>query len=289
MERSGGLVTRETAHLRYMHEWGGVTAHYNVNGARRFEFGAGVRRTGFEWQTVTRVFDSLRGKTVSRSLSESAAGRPIYLAEGEAAFVHDTAVLGPTSPVMGQRLRLEVDPALGGLAFADLRADARRYLMPLRPVTIATRVAHIGRYGPDASDTRLTPLVYGLQNLVRGYDLRTFAADECGMLATSCSPLDELTGSRFALLNLEVRAPLLGLLRRDLYYGALPIEAIAFVDAGLLWTRHAEGPIERDRFRSVGAGGRVNLGGIVLELTAVRPFDRPTAGWIANLLLRPGF
>jgi hypothetical protein len=289
IERSGGLVTRETAHLRYMHEWGGITARYNVDRSRRFEFGAGVRRTGFEWQTVTRVFDSLRGKTLSRSLAETAAGRPIYLAEGEAAFVHDTAIMSPTSPVIGDRLRLEVDPALGGLAFADFRLDARRYVMPIRPVTVATRIAHVGRYGPDAGDTRLTPLVYGLQNLVRGYDLRTFAADECGMTATSCSPLDELTGSRFALINLEVRAPLLGLLRRDLYYGPLPIEAIAFVDAGFLWTRHATGPLERDRFRSVGAGGRVNLGGFVFELTAVRPFDRPTAGWTANLLLRPGF
>ena len=75
----------------------------------------------------------------------------------------------------------------------------------------------------------------------------------------------------------------------DLYYGRLPIEAIAFADAGFLWTRHASGPLERDRFRSVGAGARVNLGGIVFEMTAVRPFDRPRARWAANLLIRPGF
>jgi Tol biopolymer transport system component len=289
MERSGALITRETAHLRYMHEWGGLSARYNINAARRLEFGAGLRRTGFEWQTVTRVFDSLRGKTLSQSLEETAAGQPIYLGEADAAYVHDTAVFGPTSPILGQRLRFEVDPAFGGLTFTDVRLDARRYVMPLRPVTLAARVAHIGRYGRDAGDARLTPLMYGLHNMVRGYDLRSFAADECGITAMSCSPLDELTGSRFALVNLEVRAPLLGLLRGDLYYGSLPIEAIAFADAGFLWTHHADGPIERDRFRSIGAGGRVNVGGFIFELTAVRPFDRPRAGWTANLLLRPGF
>jgi Tol biopolymer transport system component len=289
IDRAGGLVTRETAHLRYMHEWGGLIGQYHLNRSERFEFGAGVRRTGFEWQTVTRVFDSVRGKTVSQSLAQTEAGKPIYLAEGNAAFVHDTAVNGPTGPVVGQRLRLEVEPALGGLAFADVRVDARRYVMPVRPLTIAARVSHVGRYGPDAGDSRLTPLLYGLQSLVRGYDLRSFAMDECGMSATECSPLGELAGSRFALVNLEARAPLLGLLRGDLYYGPVPIEAIAFVDAGFLWTRHTGAPIERDRFRSAGAGARVNLGGMVFEIAAARPFDRVRAGWTTSLLIRPGF
>jgi len=289
MDRTGELVTRETAHLRYMHEWGGFTAQYHINRAQRFEFGAGLRRTGFEWQTVTRVFDSVRGKSVSQSLARTDAGKPIYLGEATAAFVRDTSVMSPTSPILGQRLRIEVDPALGGLAFADIRVDARRYIMPVRPVTLAARLSHVGRYGPDAGDGRLTPLVYGLQSLVRGYDLRTFAMDECGASATECSPLDELTGSRFALVNLEVRAPLLGLFQGDVYYGQLPVEAIAFVDAGFLWTRHTGAPLERDRFRSVGAGARVNAGGIVFEMTAARPFDRPRAGWTASLLIRPGF
>jgi WD40 repeat protein len=289
MDREGELITRETAHLRYIHEWGGVRAQYHLSRARRLEFGAGVRRTGFEWQTVTRVFDAVRKKTVSQTLAETAAGDAIYLGEAEAAFVHDTAVISPTSPVLGQRLRLEVAPALGGLKFADVRMDARRYMMPLRPVTIAARLSHVGRYGPDAGDPRLTPLVYGLQSLVRGYDLRSFAMDECGVTATTCSPLDELTGSRFALMNLEVRAPLLGLFHGDIYYGPLPIEALAFVDAGFLWTRHGNAAVERDRFRSVGAGARVNAGGFVFEMTASRPFDRPQAGWTATLLMRPGF
>jgi outer membrane protein assembly factor BamA len=161
--------------------------------------------------------------------------------------------------------------------------------MPVRPVTFAIRTEHLGRYGPDAGDPRLTPLVLGLQTFVRGYDLATFAADECGRTATACSVLDELTGGRLAVINLEVRAPLLGILSRDLYYGRVPIEAFAFADGAFLWTHNGTSPIERDRFRSVGAGGRVNLGGIVLEVAAARPLDRGVNGWTASLLLRPGW
>ena len=195
LTRVAELLTRETAHLRYLHEWGKVTAHYHLNRAQRFEFGAGVRRTGFEWQTVTRVIDTAENKTVSRVLNETPAGGPVVVAETDAAFVHDTTVSGPTGPVLGKRLRLEIEPAFGRLPFADVRVDARRYFMPVRPVTLAMRVEHVGRYGPDAADQRLTPLVVGLQTRVRGYDLRTFMADECGRTATECSLLDELTGA----------------------------------------------------------------------------------------------
>ena len=289
LTRVADLLTRETAHLRYLHEWGKVTAHYHLNRAQRFEFGAGVRRTGFEWQTVTRVIDTVDNKTISRVLTEAPAGGPVVVAEMDAAFVHDTTVNGPTGPVIGKRLRLELQPAFGRLAFTDVLVDARRYFMPVKPVTVAMRVEHLGRYGPDASDQRLTPLVVGLQTRVRGYDLRTFMADECGRTATECSLLGELTGARLAVMNLELRAPLLGLLAGDIYYGRVPIEAIAFVDAGLMWTRDAVTGLERDRFRSIGAGARANLGGFLFELTAARPFDRGGAGWTASLLLRPGW
>ena len=287
--RAQEMITRETRHLLYTHQWGKLAARYDLNRTQRLEFGAGVRRTGLEWQAVTRVIDAVDRKTVSRSLEEVAAGSPILIAETDAAFVHDTSISGPTSPILGQRLRLAVEPAVGGLLFTDVQVDARRYLMPIRPVTIALRAEHLGRYGPDAADRRLTPLVATLQTRVRGYNLRTFAADECGPAATSCSPLDELTGSRLALFNVEVRAPVFGLLDGDLRYGRLPLEALAFVDAGFLWTPHSGARTERDRFRSAGLGARTNIAGFVFEVTAARMFDSAQRGWSASVLLRPGW
>jgi hypothetical protein len=84
---------------------------------------------------------------------------------------------------------------------------------------------------------------------VRGYDLRTFAPGECGSGATECSLIDQLAGGRFGLVNVDVRAPALGLLTGDLDYGKVPIEAIAFVDAGILWTRQLPGATERPQRR----------------------------------------
>lgn len=295
IEREGALVTRETTSLRYSHAWAALSARYSLNRSQRVEFGAGMRRTGFEWQRFRRVIDSVAREELSREAQELSAGRPIHLAEAHAAFVHDSTVFGPTSPILGQRYRFEVEPAFGGVRFADVRFDYRRYFIPLRPFTLAARIEHVGRYGPGAADSRLTPLVYGLQTLVRGYDLRSFAADECGVGATTCSMMEELAGSRFALLNLELRAPLFGLFNRSFDYGSLPIEALAFMDAGFLWTampsRAASRSIglEFDRFRSVGAGARLNIGGIIFEITAAKPFDRSRNGWRASFLLRPGF
>jgi WD40 repeat protein len=287
--RAQELVTRETRHLLYSHQWLKLAAQYDLNRTQRLEFGIGARRTGLEWQSITRVIDAVERKTISRSLEELRAARPVVIGETDVAFVHDTAVSGPTSPIVGQRLRIGIEPAIGGLFFADLHVDARRYFMPIRPVTIAIRGEHVGRYGADARDTRLTPLIATLQTRVRGYSLSSFAAQECGPSATSCSVLDELTGSRLALLNVELRAPLLGLFSGDLNYGRLPIEALAFADAGFLWTPRSGLAAERDRFRSVGAGARLNLGGFVFEVTAARVFDRPDRSWTTSVLLRPGF
>lgn len=285
LAQEGGVLTREISHLRYLDQWGGVSARYNVTASRRIEIGSGLRRTGVTWQTITRTIDVADGSTINRALSQTPAGRPLYVADAHVAVVADTAVFGATSPVLGHRLRLEVEPAFGAATYADIRVDARRYFMPVRPITIAVRAEHVGRFGPDAADPRLVPLVAGLESLVRGYDLRTFAIDTCGRTATECSLVDALRGSRFALANIEVRAPLAGLLSGNLDYGRIPIEAIAYVDAGYLWTHAARG----SRFRSAGFGGRANLGGLVVEVSAARPLDRDTSGWTASILLRPGW
>ncbi|PYR82409.1 MAG: hypothetical protein DMF87_01705 [Acidobacteria bacterium] len=289
IDRGDARITQEYSNLRYTHEFASVLARYNVSRATRFEFRGGVRRTGYGWQTLTRVADATSYKLLSSVVQELPGSAPVYLADMEAAYVRDTAVLGPTSPVLGHRVRLDIQPAIGSLMFTDIHLDARRYFMPVRPATIAVRLQHSGRYGPDARDARLTPLLFGLQTLVRGYDLSTFAAEQCGLRATSCSTIDQLSGNRYAVMNLEVRAPLRGLLTGNLDYGSTPIEALIFADGAMLWTPHANAPLERDRFRSVGAGVRANLGGFVLEPTAVRTFDKARNGWTVSFLIRPGF
>lgn len=286
--RAGDLLMREISHLRYTSQAAQFVARYNVNRAQRFELGLGGRRTGIAWQTTTRVQNTATRDELSRERDESSAGPALYLADAHLAFVHDTAVFGATSPVAGQRYRFEIEPAIGSIRVIDVTADARRYFMPVKPVTFAARITHRGRYG--SSDPRLTPLVAGLQTFVRGYSLNKFAADACGEGATECSVVDLIAGSRLTLMNVEVRAPFFGMLTGRLDYGPAPIEAIAFADAGLLWTRpHGADVARRAQFRSVGAGARVNAGGFVLEVTGARQLDGSPRGWTTSFLIRPGF
>src|SRR5262249_51233979 len=138
-------------------------------------------------------------------------------------------LFGPTSPILGQRYRFEVSPTFGGLRYTAVLADYRRYLMPVRPVTLAGRLLHYGRYGSGGADRRITPLFIGYPSLVRGYDVNSFSASECGRTgAPTCPVFDQLVGSRIAVGNLEVRLPLLGLFSRRNLYGPVPIELIAF-------------------------------------------------------------
>ena len=98
---------------------------------------------------------------------------------------------------------------------------------------------------------------------------------------------------RLLVGNLELRFPLLGVLNRSFTYGPLPLEGMVFVDTGSLWTRQAEpdGAFwSRHLMRSLGAGVRVNAGGMVFEFAAVRPFDRADKrGWTVSFNLTPGF
>ena len=90
-----------------------------------------------------------------------------------------------------------------------------------------------------------------------------------------------------------MRAPLVGLFRRDLQYGAFPIEVAAFVDAGVTWTstvRPAFAGGTRDLLRSAGGAARFNVFNLlILEVAASRPFDRLDQTWRWQVGIRQGF
>jgi len=159
-------------------------------------------------------------------------------------------------------------------------ADVRRYFMPVKPLTLSVRVAHSGRYGFDAEDPHLLALYAGYQDIVHGYQLGSFDLQDCGAQNASgaCAMFDNLKGSRLAVINLEARAPLLGLFRGELDYGRLPIEIGGFYDAGVVWTRGSLPTIAggvRVPVRSIGAVARVNVFGIaIVEFAVSHPFDR---------------
>src|SRR5262249_50781614 len=131
---------------------------------------------------------------------------PLKLAEGSAAFVHDTAYYGATSPIYGSRYRFEVGQTTGTIDFSTVSVDWRRYFMPKRPVTIALRLLHVGRYGSDAEDPHLVPLFLGYTDYIHGYGFGSITPAECQSIQLgSCSLLDALAGSRLLVGNIELR------------------------------------------------------------------------------------
>jgi hypothetical protein len=283
-------LTRETHYFeRTQVRLAGLVA-YPLDRAQRFEFEAGALHSIYRRSVSSTVRSLADGSVLSQTLTAGTGGDAATAGEVSAAYVRDTSVFGPASPILGGRSRFEMTSTFGELSATRLLLDHRRYLMPVKPYTIAYRIVHLGQYGRDADDPRLLPTFLGSRYFLRGYGWGSIRcqANSDG----SCSGYDELLGSRLLAGNLEVRAPLLGLRARDLTYGPVPAEAFVFADGGLVWSRMPEFSAARDGrrlVRSFGIGVRLNAFGIPLEWAAVRATDPPSRGWSFGLSFRPVF
>jgi len=276
-------------------------AAFAFDRVRRLEFQAGVTNITYEQEIRTKAWEMLPGFIVTNNQlvdsTETISTDPaLNLAIGSSAYVFDNSLFGATSPILGQRYRLEVSPMLGSLTVFQVLADYRKYLMPVRPFTLAGRLVHTARYGPDGDSPRLYPMYLGYQTIVRGYPQGSFnVALECPVNTGSCPSFDRLLGSRIAVANAELRFPLLGALGVGSgYYGGFPIEMAFFFDAGVAWTG-TEGLWfldggTRKPVTSVGSALRINLLGFaVVELSLARPLSRPEGGWVWQFGFAPGF
>jgi hypothetical protein len=267
---------------------------YPFSRAHRFELAGGVRRISFDQEIETLFFSPTTGQFLGDRTEELPRPDALNLGESSAALVYDSSVFGATSPIVGQRYRLELSQVGGSLLYSGILADYRKYFMPARPFTFAVRGLHYGRYGRDGEDLRLPPLFLGYPGLVRGYEIGSFTAGECEAAdGSQCAAFDQLVGSRMAMMTAEFRFPLVGLFNRRAMYGPLPIELGLFTDAGVAWTSDI-GPAfaggDRDWVRSVGAVLRFNAFGFAVgELDYVKPLDRPERGWMWQFNLTPGF
>jgi hypothetical protein len=263
---------------------------YPISRTQRFEFGTGLSHFTFNRHIRTDVFTP-SGGFISRDEQSSRISDPLTLWQTSAAFVTDSSVFGATGPLMGTRSRFEVAPTLGDVDYTSVVIDARRYLMPFQPFTIAGRLLHVGRYGADSDTGRVSPLFVGFPTFVRGYDIYSFDPRDCDPGA--CIKLDDLEGSRLLVANVEVRAPVVGMFKGRIDYGHIPVDVFGFSDAGIAW-RGDNLPLssfsDRPWVKSTGAGLRFNAFGFaVIELSAAHAFDRPRDKWQFLFALQPGF
>jgi len=275
-------------------------AQYPFNRSRRLELSTGINQISYDDELRTTGYNPGTGQVVYDVKQKLPVPSSVTFESSTAALVHDNSLFGATGPFLGDRWRLEVDQAVGQLQFTTGLVDYRKYIMPVRPFTIAARVIHAGRYGRDAENIRLYPLFIGYPSLVRGYDRGSFSANECVATANDpCPVFDRLWGSRMLVGSIELRFPPFGLLGvGGGYWGILPIDAAIFYDAGVAWTstdgaqlfggNGPDGP--RTLVRSTGVSFRMNLLGYAIgQMDVVHPFDRPQKNWMVRFSLTEGF
>jgi Tol biopolymer transport system component len=271
---------------------------YPFNRVQRIEFSAGYRSSSYDRQVVTRdIFpDSIPVRVHFHDPVDLPAPGSNGQIEGSVALVYDNALWGPASPALGQRYRLALSPSFGELNYYGVLFDYRRYIMPVRPYTIATRLLHYGRYGRNSDDERLIPVFLGFQTLIRGYTFRQSDLSGCPAIIQSagdCAALRDLLGSRVAVGNVEFRVPLQGL-GIEPPVGLPSIELAPFFDAGVAWL-HGEQPKlfggTRNLLTSYGLAIRANLfGALILEFDVVHPNNRPGGNrWFTQIGVQPGF
>ena len=281
-------VLKEADYLQRMQLHAAGLVAYPFSRGLRVEFTGGVRYASYHRDLRSQVVSAATGRVLEDNRVVSPGGVPTTVAEVGTALVGDTTVFGPTGPLLGSRFRLEVAPAVGTLSYTRVLADYRRYLMPVRPYSLALRLLHSGRYGRDGDDPRLLSSFLGSRYFVRGH----------GLDMRHCQPAldrvcgDELVGNRLLVANVELRFPVWGMLSREIEYGPLPADAFFFADGGLVWSRGRDGLIDDARRRmisSLGAGVRLNAGGLPFEFVAVRALDGPAPGWSFDYGFRVAF
>jgi len=178
-----------------------------------------------------------------------------------AVYTVDRTRPGWAGPGEGWRWAAQLSGTPGpSVNFVSALADGRRYVPigPARPwpaATLAVRASGGISIGPDPQRFYAAGVTAWLNPTYRSLPVQS--ADDF-VFAVPVLPVrgfgyNEAAGDRFAMLNLEVRAPLAA----QLFPGALPVlllrglQAVAFVDAGVI----ASGGVEVWRDIDDGAGG----------------------------------
>jgi outer membrane protein assembly factor BamA len=253
------------------------------------------------------IIDPFSGAVLDETRQEI-EGYAFNMFEASAALVYDNTLFGYTSPFAGQRYRFQLASAVGQLQFVRALADYRRYFF-LRPFTLAVQGLHSGKYGRDAekevdlNGAGRQPVFYdqylGDPWFVRGYyDTYGDCRDSGDPTGSACGALNSLFGSRIGVAKAELRFPLIEQLVLAGAAEFVPVEGIAFFDAGIAWgqetspTRQVgflDDPTRRGILTSAGVGARVNLlGYLIFEVDYVNAFALEN-GWKWEFNLLQGF
>jgi len=213
-----------------------------------------------------RIEFSARGMAVSRTVfdqsfnsgivfTEEVDSDLLYYAEPEVALVTDNVVWGYYGPLHGRRARLQTGQAFGDVHFNTTIADWRRYFPLGSSAVFATRLIGGASVGSTPQIFRL-----GGPETLRGVGY------------------GDLDGTRLALMNLELRFPLVETLRLGwpLRLGLGGIGGVLFFDMGGAWRESVRvfrhGRLD-DLTAGYGFGLRLGLGYFALKYDLAQRTD----------------
>lgn len=272
--------------------------YYPFSSTQRMEATVSYTRISYDLELQNNFYDPSGSRIIDRTTEELDAPDPLNLYSASLGYVEDNSISAYTGPVRGHRMRLEAEPTVGAVNYVNALADYRRYFY-MRPLTLAFRALHTGRYfqGPEGKD--LSPNFIGYGTLVRGYNPASFEPGECEVSRQgACPTFDRLVGSRMGVANLELRLPVLGAEQLSLFRSnTIPTTLSAFVDGGVAWSagepptlKWATDTDKRVPVFSSGLSVRVNvLGYLVAELYYAVPFQRPEKSGYVGFQISPGF
>lgn len=206
---------------------------YPFNRHHRVEMGAAISRYGYRVDKWRQSYYYGYGDRQKISNEEAAAMLgsgynfdSFVIQQLNAGFVGDNAVFGIAAPLQGFRYRFGAEQNFGDYSFTALNIDLRRYLR-FSPVTVAGRVYSYMRTGKD--ERALYPLYIGYPYLIRGYESGN--VDVTGNIG-----FEQLSGSRMAIANFELRLPFTGPEKLAVVKsGFLFSDLNFFIDGGLAW------------------------------------------------------
>ncbi|MCG8410394.1 MAG: hypothetical protein MI739_03815 [Bacteroidales bacterium] len=297
------LVVRNFNLIRIFEENLSLFSQYPLSSKLRFEGGLSYARYSYRVDSLNIYYESTPTGSfyIGQEKKKSPhAPDPFNVGSAYVAFVGDDSNFGITSPMNGYRYRLQIGQMFDAYHISNLSIDFRRYLF-LKPLSLAFRAMHYGRYGKHANE--LYPLYLGNEYLVRGYNFR--ALNKALESDTDYRlNVDRISGSKMLVFNAEIRFPFTGIKRFSLIKSRyLYSDIILFFDAGLSWKKDRF-PWERSsdiRFRwnpdpahyspisSFGASLRVNLFGIaILEPYIAMPFQLNNVQYSTGFIIRGG-
>jgi Tol biopolymer transport system component len=221
---------------RIFEDKGFLFAYLPLSRSTRLEAGSSIAHYGYRFERIENVRTYY--PTYQRSGTRLDAPKDFWVGNADVAYVFDNSSFGMTSPVDGNRMRIQFEQFYNGIDARALLFDLRKYILK-PPYSFAFRAYYYGRYGKDQITNRMSRLFVGYPWLVRGYDTGGFYADSTKNQRSI--GVKHLLGSKLLISNIEWRMPLTGPIDFAWIKSSTFLSELAlFIDAGLAWDADSE-------------------------------------------------